>query len=164
MQQDPVSGVCSWWGWQCVTKVTSPLFFLYFSDHFSCLKHLLCYHMMPHMIPPSLSTTHYTFTTQPYGCQPLTQPCHYLYDITQLAAARAPVKRARCTLELLSFCTVMTSCLTHSLSTLNVSYLHYSAHDITCSHDLAFATLFYSCATFHSMTSCASAQFCHPSY
>ena len=46
-----------------VMKVTSPLFFLYFSSHFTHLKHLLCYHVTPHVIPLSLLAMHFTFIT-----------------------------------------------------------------------------------------------------
>ena len=67
------------------------------------------------------------------------------------------------TLELLSLCTVMTSYLTRFLSTLNVSYSHYSDDDITMLCTLAFATFLYYSVTFHSAPSYAAAQFCHPS-
>ena len=64
-----------WTDLRFVTKVTSPLFFLYFSNHFLCLTHLLCYHVMHHMIPPSLLAIHYTFITHLQDCQSHNQPC-----------------------------------------------------------------------------------------
>ena len=59
---------------QDVTKVASPLFFPYFSRHFSCLKCLLCYHVARHVIPPSLSATCATIVTHLRDCQSHCRP------------------------------------------------------------------------------------------
>ena len=132
-----------------VMKVTSPLFFLYFFQPFFVFKALaLLSHDASH--DPILTINHPLTPLLPSLLHDYTT---HLYDITQAAVTGAPVREVRHTLELLSPCIVMTSCLTCSLSTLNVSYSHYSAHDTIYSHALTFATLLHSCATFHFATS-----------
>ena len=79
----------SGWGSLVVTKVTSPLFFLYFSSHFMHLKYLLCYHVTPHVTPLSLSATHVPLSPTCETCQSHSQPRHYLYDIMQTETAGA---------------------------------------------------------------------------
>ena len=55
-------------------KVTSPLFFLYFSSHSTHFKCLLCYHVTRHVIPPSLSATYATIVTHLQDCQSHCRP------------------------------------------------------------------------------------------
>ena len=57
-----------------VMKVALPIFFLYFSSHFLCLKCLLCYHVTRHVIPPSLSATCATIVTHLQDCQSHCRP------------------------------------------------------------------------------------------
>ena len=57
-----------------VVKVALPLFFLLFSSHFQYFKHLLYYHVRPHVIPPSLSATYATFITHLWDCQSHCRP------------------------------------------------------------------------------------------